>query len=154
MAMWMEIGVVEAIEIGMVFAAQRGSLLYISSRAKDYGMRTRSQVRHLMIGSKLGSMHSMLSFHCVITVQINMFARAWAAWISARGGAAAVSSDRYLHKAEPFVRAFIAAGCQAGVNGSLDGSGTQEKKSFQVTASLMFISDEVQVLICLCSRVF
>ncbi|KXZ53709.1 hypothetical protein GPECTOR_6g626 [Gonium pectorale] len=40
--------------------------------------------------------------------QVQHFARCWAAWVGARGGAAAVSPDSYLDLAEPFAAEFLA----------------------------------------------
>ncbi|EFJ47228.1 hypothetical protein VOLCADRAFT_105196 [Volvox carteri f. nagariensis] len=39
--------------------------------------------------------------------QVQHFARCWAAWVAARGGAAAVEEYRYLDVAEPFVQEFL-----------------------------------------------
>ncbi len=42
--------------------------------------------------------------------QVDAFARAWAAWIGARGGADVLPPARYLDQAEPFAAAFLAGG--------------------------------------------
>ncbi|GIL53591.1 hypothetical protein Vafri_9205 [Volvox africanus] len=42
-----------------------------------------------------------------LVTQVQHFARCWAAWVSARGGAAAVDESRYLEVAEPFVQEFL-----------------------------------------------
>ncbi|GLC34248.1 hypothetical protein PLESTF_000823000 [Pleodorina starrii] len=39
--------------------------------------------------------------------QVQHFARCWAAWVAARGGAAAVDEGRYLEVAEPFAEEFL-----------------------------------------------
>jgi len=41
--------------------------------------------------------------------QVHLFARAWASWIDARGGAGSVNGMTYLDAAEPFADAFLAA---------------------------------------------
>ncbi len=61
-----------------------------------------------------------------------MFARAWAAWFGAHHERASVSSDRYLDAAEPFVAAFIAAGCKAAANGDLGATTSRADATFQV----------------------
>ncbi|GIM05298.1 hypothetical protein Vretimale_9759, partial [Volvox reticuliferus] len=42
-----------------------------------------------------------------LVTQVQHFARCWAAWVAARGGAAAVEESRYLEVAEPFVQEFL-----------------------------------------------
>ncbi|GLI67104.1 hypothetical protein VaNZ11_011309 [Volvox africanus] len=42
-----------------------------------------------------------------LVTQVQHFARCWAAWVAARGGAAAVDESRYLEVAEPFVQEFL-----------------------------------------------
>jgi hypothetical protein len=58
---------------------------------------------------------------------VRAFARAWAAWIAERGGAAGVNPQAYLTAAEPFAAAFLESGCRMG-----DGGLARRQGAFQV----------------------
>ncbi|KAG2437038.1 hypothetical protein HYH02_011301 [Chlamydomonas schloesseri] len=54
--------------------------------------------------------------------QVQHFARCWAAWVGARGGAEAVDAYRYLDVAEPFAAEFLARRGAMAVSGRAEGA--------------------------------